>query len=72
MITMTDSDLVFLNTQEACQRLGVTPPTLNKWVRELGIRKYRSVGHTIQYREQDIERIYREKVAPKPIDNSER
>lgn len=57
----------FLSTAEALERLGVTSPTFNKWVKELGITQYKGAGRGFKYREGDIERIYREKVQLRPV-----
>lgn len=59
----------FFTTKEACKRLDITDATLASWVREFGIQKYAGQRRSVIYREEDIEMLYRAKVAPRPLDD---
>ena len=50
------------------KRLGVTSPTFRKWAEELHVQPFQGKGRALLYREEDIERMYREKVMPRPIE----
>lgn len=56
----------FMTTTEATEYLGVSNPTLVSWAKQLGITSYLGARNTRNYRKSDIERIYQEKLAPKP------
>lgn len=58
MIEQGDED--FMTSEEACERLGVSPRTLERYVKEGLLRKYRrKIGRAVFYKRSEVEDLLR-------------